>query len=218
VFDKPLKVAVEQKPQKPRDESRPAVIVILSMACVAILAVLWSAYSRAQDPPPLYEKVLFPSGIQDSNQIYDGDTIKDVMVKVFSFEEPLVLADGQAGEVWPGIEVYADGVYTNFDVRIAGIDTPEKRPRKKRPDGSVRPEADRDREKKLALKARGILDDILKARSYNFFLKNPEVGKYAGRLVCEVWVLQNRQPVDVSELLIEAGVARRYEGGTKEAW
>ena len=58
------------------------------------------------------------------------------------------------GEVWPGVFVTDAGVVIQTDLRLSGINTLERRPGKKWPDGTARSEASRDREKELARQAR----------------------------------------------------------------
>jgi len=149
------------------------------------------------------------------SHVYDGTTIVDVPVKIYDFEE-----NGQAHvmttakEIWPGILLRNDGIYALFDIRLAGIDTPERRLRKKLPDGTPRTEEDRERERNLAFQARTLLMTQLQASGYWFQIRNPHLGKYAGKLVCEVWV--NGQ--DVSRRMISSGLARPYEGGKRIPW
>ena len=66
----------------------------------------------------------FQCEIRGEAQIYDGDTIKDVKLQV----------------TIPELEV---GFYLSRDIRVNGIDTPEKRPRKKgrTPEGIKREKA-----------------------------------------------------------------------------
>ena len=83
---------------------------------------------------------IYPVTIKSAEQVYDGDTIQDVMLKVSD--------DSTAyGEVWPGVYKRPDGIYVKFDLRINGIDTPEKRPSLKSRDGTTRTKASRDAEK-----------------------------------------------------------------------
>ena len=111
--------------------------------------------------------------IHDNSQVYDGDTISDVRVVIYLF-------DDVSGEVWPGIHIYENRIEVETDIRIAGIDTPEKRPSTKNFDGTKRSEESRIREKQAALLARDELIHLLDDSDYRFTILNPKLGKYAG--------------------------------------
>lgn len=143
-------------------------------------------------------------------QVYDGDTIKDVRVKVLHH----AFASDETGLKWPGVIIDADGVYIVTDIRIAGIDTPEKRTSTKNADGSPRSEASRNKEKAAAVAARQALIDIIKNNNNKISLTDPQHGKYAGRTVADVAVGE----MDVASLLIQHGHAKPYDGGTKPEW
>jgi len=146
--------------------------------------------------------------IVSEKQVYDGDTLKDVSVKVFDF------SDNQYGEVWAGVFVKPDGVYVQTDIRINGIDTPEKRVSTKNPDGSPRSVKSRERERRAASASRQALVDLLEANDYQITLSNPIHGKYAGRTVADCTI----GGVNVAEYLIEMGHAKPYRGQTKPDW
>ncbi len=84
----------------------------------------------------------------------------------------------------------------NIPVRLAGIDTPEKHGKCKE-------------EKDLAIQARDLVQTTLE-QAQSITLKNAKGGKYF-LIVAEVWA----DGVNVSEVLIQEGVAVPYEGGTK---
>jgi len=84
----------------------------------------------------------------------------------------------------------------NIPVRLAGIDTPEKHGKCKE-------------EKDLAIQARDLVQTTLE-QAQSITLKNAKRGKYF-LIVAEVWA----DGVNVSEVLIQEGVAVPYEGGTK---
>ena len=87
----------------------------------------------------------------------------------------------------------------NIGIRINGIDTPEMR-------GSS------PRIKKLAEKAKAIVQNrLFEARV--IVLKNIKRGKYF-RVVADVEV----DGKDLAQILIDAGLAKRYDGGTKDQW
>ncbi|MCY3723314.1 MAG: thermonuclease family protein [Candidatus Poribacteria bacterium] len=143
-------------------------------------------------------------------QVYDGDTIKDVRVLLLEqdFEK------WQLGEYWPGVHITERGVEIQTDIRIAGIDTPEKRTPTKNADGSPRSQASRQREKAAAAASRQALILMLKSNGNHFSISDPIHGKYAGRTVADVHVNE----VDVATYLIQKGHAKFYDGGTKPEW
>ena len=87
----------------------------------------------------------------------------------------------------------------HLQVRLAGIDTPEKRGRS-------------EREKVLAQQAQQFVQALL-ARAQHIQLQDPQRDK-CFRL--QARVVADGQ--DVSEALIQAGLAVRYDGGTKAGW
>ena len=84
-------------------------------------------------------------------------------------------------------------------VRVRGIDTPEIR-------GKC------DIEKSRAKQVRDFVRD-LHSQATKIDLKDCERGKYF-RLVCDVFL--DRE--NLSEILIERGYARKYDGGKRESW
>jgi len=143
-------------------------------------------------------------------QVYDGDTLKDVRVLIHGYD----FIPEDYGQKWPGIYITDRGIEIETDVRIAGIDTPEKRPLTKNADGSQRSVKSRQREKSAALAARQTLIDLLEKNGFMFEISDPILGKYAGRIVANVSVSN----VDVAAYLIRQGLAKPYEGGTKPSW
>ena len=95
-------------------------------------------------------------------------------------------------EHWPG-HTWTGGV------RVEGVDTPEIR-------GKC-PE-----EKIAAFAARDFVRAIL---GIHILLHNVKQGKYAGRVVARV---QTETGEDLTELLIEAGHGRPYDGGARQGW
>ena len=143
-------------------------------------------------------------------QVYDGDTIKDVRVVLIEHD----FEEWRYGEYWPGVHITEKGIEIQTDIRIAGIDTPEKRTSTKNADGTLRSEASRQREKAAALASRQALIDLLKSNDNRFSLSDPIHGKYAGRTVADLAVGE----MDVAIYLIERGHAKPYDGGTKPDW
>ena len=143
-------------------------------------------------------------------QVYDGDTLKDVRVLILRYD----FIPEEYGTPWPGVHITDRGVEIETDIRIAGIDTPEKRTSTKNPDGSLRSEASRQREKAAASASRQSLMDLLKENKNHFSISDPIHGKYAGRTVADVAVNE----MDVATYLIQKGHAKAYDGGTKPDW
>lgn len=87
----------------------------------------------------------------------------------------------------------------NIGIRVNGIDTPEMR-------GST-PEI-----KKLAVKAKKLAEKTLR-QSKTIVLKNIKRGKYF-RVVADV----ECDGKDLGQLIIDANLAKPYDGGTKQQW
>lgn len=170
--------------------------------CILTLVMLFAVGLAVCDAPRQY-----PAQIESTKQVYDGDTISGVEVNVIDKSTP-------DGEVWPGIFKRGDSVYVRFSLRVAGIDTPEKRPSKKTPDGRTRTEANRERERQAAHKARQALIDLLTEHDNRLTVINPQIGKYAGRFVCDVLI----GATNLATYLIERGHAKPYDGGRKPTW
>jgi len=81
-------------------------------------------------------------------------------------------------------------------IRIAGIDTPEMRTRS-------------GKEKRLAIKARDLVRKRI-AAGKKLELRNLQRGKYF-RIVADVFI----DDIRIADLLLEAGLAVRYDGGKK---
>ncbi len=94
-------------------------------------------------------------------------------------------------EPWPGLTA-------RTAVRVAGVDTPEIR-------GKCQ------REKDLAVRARDFVRATVGAEVQ---LTNVGLGKYAGRVVADVWVNEQK----LSDLLIAGNLGRPYHGGRREGW
>ena len=87
-----------------------------------------------------------------------------------------------------------------MSVRILGIDTPEMR-------------AECAEEKKLALKGREFANNMFRSAEKIEFA-NLKWDKYGGRVLVDVY-LDGKLYKDE---IINAGLARPYDGGTKESW
>ena len=108
--------------------------------------------------------------------------------------------------VYDGDTFYAETLDCGWGVsvnkpkfRIARIDTPEKGWRAKT-----------DRERELALEAKAFLKNALAVSHEVLVYSDSGRGKY-GRLLVEVLC----DGINIGDALIEAGFARRYEGGKK---
>ena len=145
------------------------------------------------------------------NQVHDGDTIEHVYIHLCE-----VSGSGE-GQIWPDL-YQKDGVlFAVFNLRLAGIDTPEMHPHTHTPDGKERSQASRDAEKAAALEAKQALIDLLKRSSW-VGISYPRDGKYAGRIVADLWVDTDGQRLSVATYMIENNYAKPYDGGTKTEW
>lgn len=96
-------------------------------------------------------------------------------------------------DTWPAVAGY------RVPVRIYGIDTPELRDK-------------RPKVRELARLAKQFTVSRLRAAK-RIELRDIRRDKYF-RLLAEVWV----DDQNLGELLIKAGLAKRYDGGTKSGW
>ena len=100
---------------------------------------------------------------------------------------------------------------SNATLRLHGIDTPESRQRR------------RLEERKLGIKAKEFLVNILEGNKDNLIMKATERGKF-GRILAEIFSSYSdntliQRFLSVNEMLIDGGHARRYYGGNKgEPW
>ena len=90
---------------------------------------------------------------------------------------------------------------SNATLRLHGIDTPESRQRR------------RLEERKLGIKAKEFLVNIVEGNKDNLIMKATERGKF-GRILAEIFIDSTDNP-SVNQLLIEADLARPYFGGGK---
>ena len=90
---------------------------------------------------------------------------------------------------------------SNATLRLHGIDTPESRQRR------------RLEERKLGIKAKEFLVNILEGNKDNLIMKATKRGKF-GRILAEIFIDSTDNP-SVNQLLIEADLARPYFGGGK---
>ena len=88
----------------------------------------------------------------------------------------------------------------NMSIRILGIDTPEIR-------------ADCPEEKSLALQGRAFANDMFR-NADNIEFRNLKWDKYGGRILADVYI----DGMSYKHEIIEAGLAREYDGGKKLGW
>jgi len=111
----------------------------------------------------------------------------------------------------PGIALVHRGkakkgiVWDGAHIRISGIDTPE----------SFRPKC--EREAKLAKKAKEMMKGYLHPGRH-VKVENIKNGKYAGRLVADVFIERDGKWISVADEMISHGLAYPYDGGTKRSW
>ena len=184
---------------------------LLAVLLVIGLLGIVGGYAH-QEPVSLAVIEYHEAHIESLSLVYDGDTVKDVHVKL----APLCGYETRRGELWPGVFYSDDGLYATFDLRISGIDTPEKRTSTKNRDGTRRSAKSRAAEKAASLRARDALKDLLSQNDMKFYVANPKHGKYAGRLVADMYIGESL--INVADYMIETGHAKPYDGGRKPVW
>lgn len=191
------------------DKSIGITFILLLFMSIAALYIT-TANDLDIDEDPFYHEGRW---IPDDSSVYDGDTISDILVKVYDIDVNDILAPYPKEEPFPGVWIEGDYIYVYTDIRIAGIDTPEKRPHK-----SGRTEESLAAEKAAAAKAQHALDTLLKRHKYRFEIVYITADKYHGRIVAEVFVGEDDERINVSEYMIEQGHAYAYDGKTKKSW
>ena len=159
----------------------------------------------------------FDAHIDHIDHLYDGDTVNKVFFRLPGIEP----ADGcRLGEIYPDFFLQSDGLWVHINVRIAGIDCPERHPHHKYPDGTLRDVDEIEREHEAAMEAREVVADLLMKNDLQFLIRNPQLGKYAERVVAEVWLRdpEKDECISVGERLLDKGLAYAYEGGKKRVW
>ena len=150
----------------------------------------------------------YPAMIDNHGQVYDGDTIQDVAILLKHFKDYEPVLSKEPEFLFPGLILKDKNLYTIIDIRIKGIDTPEKRPFTK-----GRKPASIALEKSAAVRAQRELNSMLKKHDYEFIIRSPKYGKYAGRIVADVLIGKDR--INVAEKMIELGHAYYYNGEQK---
>ena len=153
--------------------------------------------------------------IKNIDQVYDGDTIQDVSIRIYPFNNFIPSVSKMPLTIWPGVERRQDGIYSLINIRISGIDAPEKRPvRGDRSEESIQ------REKARAEAATNFLKQLILENSkadgeLGFYIQNPEFGTYAGRIVADIFFFNDGISINVADEMIDNGHAVTYSGGTK---
>ena len=145
---------------------------------------------------------------EDSN-VYDGDTIEHVYVKIRKFDG--LTSDGEV--LWPGLLLKDDVLYAVTNIRVAGVDAPERHPKK-----AGRSAESLAAEKAAAFAARQAVLDLLDVHNHEFTIEDPFFGKYAGRVVASVYFGQGDDRISLSDYLIDNGLGYAYDGGEKRAF
>ncbi|MCP4089619.1 MAG: thermonuclease family protein [Gammaproteobacteria bacterium] len=115
---------------------------------------------------------------------------------------PATLVEVKDGDtIRLAIHVWPDQVITT-NVRVVGIDTPEKGWRAKCP-----------KEAELGMAATAYTTEFVSGES-QITVHNIQHGKFAGRMLGTVKV----SGVDLGQVLLAAGLAREYAGGKRGSW
>ena len=189
------------------------------MRRITLFAILLCFWFTGCDPLPLLvpdgSAPLYYGTIETVERVYDGDTIRDVAIQIYPLRSQSARTPETSLMLWPGIERRVDGIYSITNIRIAGIDTPEKYPTR-----AGRTEVSLQREKQRAAAATDFLKQLLLENSsvdggIAFVIRNPQPDKYAGRVVADIFCVNGDVSINVAEALLTAGHAVVYTGGTK---
>ena len=175
--------------------------LILWVTAATITVVFAFMLSHAQRQTPEEYPVLFGDG----SRVYDGDTLMNMFVVIKKFEN----TDYPAETLFPGVFLKGDTLYVVKDVRLFGIDTPERRPKK-----AGRTPESIEREKAAAQAATEALSLLLSTHDFECVLVSPQIGKYGGRVIGDILVGKER--INLSDYLIERGLGYEYDGNTKK--
>lgn len=123
------------------------------------------------------------------------------MTKYFYSAKVVKIVDGDTIDAM--IDVGFD-IWIKKRVRYMGLDTWESRTRDKA-----------EKVKGLAAKARN--KELLKSNNNYFLIQSHGLDKY-GRLLGEIFIGSEDNPISVNETLIQEGHAYVYDGGTKKVF
>lgn len=195
----------------------PSLYIIFGIMALTVISYQCATHPTAEEltapeihhfiAPPLTAKDTFKAEFGDHSGIYDGDTWTDMYITIKTFD-----GENHPPEIlWDGIFLGEDKLYVVTDIRLKGIDTPEKRPaRAGRTPESIA------REKAAAEAAKDAVEALLEKHEWDFVITEPERGKYAGRTVANILVGTER--ISIADFLIEKGLGYRYDGGKKKAF
>ena len=189
--------------------------ILRKIVLVILLCQLFVGCEAFNVLRPNSDAPIYLGTIESPDNVYDGDTIRDVAIRIYPFHSPPPKMSEERLMLWPGVERRADGIYSITDIRIAGIDTPEKRPTR-----AGRTEASLQREKKRAAAATEFLKQLLLKSSgdsgiLGFVIRDPQPDKYAGRIVADVLCVKDGMFINAAKALLDAGHAVVYDGDTK---
>lgn len=160
----------------------------------------------------------FPTTVKPED-IYDGDTIENVSVLIYPLDQLTKSKVKDDHQLWPNVLLTKQGIVAKFNLRLAGIDTPEMHPHDKYEDGTERTPQSIATEKKLAKAAKQALIDFLAKYNNEIYIADPDDGKYAGRIVCRTFVKDDNGKLrSVSNYMLVNNYARPYWGGRKSKW
>ncbi len=180
----------------------------------------WSAVDNARrdrktvgTPENLSDTVgtLVPLGFQGARYYFRKGTVYLAHV--------VRIIDGDSFEA--SVVIWPDFVVTK-KFRVAGIDAPEKNPRKKDHNGLERTDRARQKERHAAAEVSWYAEHLLQGRGY-VYVKHAGRDKY-GRELVDVFVEEFperkglRSFVSYGALLIDQGLAVPYLGGKKKTW
>ena len=160
--------------------------------------------------------VSYIATIKDITDVYDADTINDVFLLLYKFEEQEL----ENLNLWANIEQHSDGIYTKADIRINGIDAPEF---KRQSHGT---EDEIERHKRRGVAARDFLRGLIEKSTINNVKQSIEVNifdeegnqypreKY-GRVLADIFVYIDGEKINVAQELIDNCHAVAYYGEQK---
>lgn len=140
-----------------------------------------------------------PNDIQYIEGIYIPKEIKNIKKFIPDIKEGLVISVYDGDTITIACNMYWDK-YTayKFNVRLAGIDTPEIRTRD-------------SNQKKVAIIAKKFLESLILNKK--IILNDVKYDKY-GRILANIY-LPGNEDTSISNLLIQKRLAVVYDGGTK---
>lgn len=171
------------------------------------------------------DPLVYHAFIENIEQVYDADTITDVLVLLHKFDDPKT----ENLLLWPNIERHTDGIYSRADIRIDGIDAPEMRNPTvntlMKNDESLSEEeakAIRTRLEERGVKARDFLRNLVERsvidgveQAIEIHISDESGDDKYGRILADIFCYHDGTKINVAEALIEARHAFPYDGTTK---